>query len=100
MPARRTVAANGVIAPHLDFDPIVEATKNFSWASRISYQDILKDGPDAFETLIYKWVVKAGKPLVVDGFDSLLEPWMFTPKWLRDNQGNKSMSHPPLEALA
>jgi hypothetical protein len=94
MPTRKTVAANGVIAPDLDLEPLVEATDNFCWATRISYQDILKGGPDKFEELIHKWVVKAGKPLVVDGFDSLLEPWMFTPRWLRDNLGNKGLSRP------
>jgi hypothetical protein len=92
MPARRSIASTGLIAPDLDLASLVEETNNFHWASRISYQDVIKDGLDAFETLIYKWVVKAGRPLVVDGFDAVLEPQMFTPKWLRDNHGNKSAS--------
>jgi hypothetical protein len=96
---RKTVAANGVIGPNLDFAPIVESTRNFRWVSRISYQEIVKRGPDVFDQLIYAWVVKAGKPLVVDGFDAVLEPGMFSPQWLRDNRGSKGVSRPTLSFL-
>jgi hypothetical protein len=96
---RKTVAANGIIGPNLDFAPIVESTGNFRWVSRISYQEISERGPDAFDQLIYTWVVKAGKPLVVDGFDAVLEPGMFSPKWLRDNLGNKGVSRPSPDFL-
>jgi hypothetical protein len=34
-------------------------------------------------------VVIGGKPLVIDGFEDRLDPWTFTPRWLRDNCGEK-----------
>ncbi|TKA24777.1 hypothetical protein B0A50_05765 [Salinomyces thailandicus] len=46
-------------------------------------------GMAAFERLVLMHVVIGGKPLVIDGFEDRLDPWTFSPKWLRDNCGEK-----------
>lgn len=89
MPATRPRASFEPIPP--DFDPkaLVEATPNFSYVDRISVDMIDQQGLAAFEKLVLLHVVIGGKPLVVDGFEDRLDPWTFTPKWLRDNCGEK-----------
>ncbi len=46
-------------------------------------------GMDAFDKLVLLHVVIGGKPLVIDGYQSRLDPWTFSPKWLQDNHGDK-----------
>ncbi|KAJ9642442.1 hypothetical protein H2199_004823 [Coniosporium tulheliwenetii] len=57
--------------------------------SMISWEMIEQNGLEQFEKLVLAHVVKGGKPLVIDGFEERLDPWTFTPKWLRDNMGSK-----------
>ncbi|EKG21317.1 Transcription factor jumonji/aspartyl beta-hydroxylase [Macrophomina phaseolina MS6] len=40
-----------------------------------------------FEKLVLLHVVLGGKPLVIDGFEDVLDPWTFTPEWLMANCG-------------
>jgi hypothetical protein len=47
---------------------------------------------EQFEKLVLLHVIIGGKPLVIDGFEEVLDPWTFTPSWLRDNHGEKSTS--------
>ncbi|CZT24685.1 related to JmjC domain protein [Ramularia collo-cygni] len=89
MPAQRPRASFEPIAPTFDLKELVEKTANFSYADRISCDTIEQQGLVAFEKLITMQVIVGGKPLVIDGFDDLLDPWTFTPKWLRDNCGEK-----------
>jgi hypothetical protein len=89
MPARRARAAFGPIPPDLDLKHLVETTDNFEYAPRIKYDAIEEYGMDKFQKLVVAHVIEGGKPLVVDGFEERLDPWLFTPKWLRDNHGDK-----------
>ena len=50
---------------------------------------IAENGLEKFEKLVLLHVVIGGKPLVIDGFEEVLDPWTFTPSWLRDNHGDK-----------
>jgi hypothetical protein len=50
---------------------------------------IAEQGLEQFEKLVLLHVIQNGKPLVIDGFEQHLDPWTFTPKWLRDNCGEK-----------
>lgn len=89
MPASRPRAAFEPIAPDLDLKALVEGNQNFSYVDRISCDMIDQQGMNAFEKLVLLHVVIGGKPLVIDGFEDRLDPWTFTPRWLRDNCGEK-----------
>lgn len=89
MPAVRPRAAFEPISPEFDVNKLVEQTPNFQYVDRISCDQIDEQGIQAFEQLVLLHVIIGGKPLVVDGFENRLDPWTFTPKWLRDNVGTK-----------
>lgn len=89
MPASRPRAAFEPISPDFDLKALVENNQNFSYVDRISCDMIDQQGMVAFEKLVLLHVVMGGKPLVIDGFEDRLDPWTFTPRWLRDNCGEK-----------
>lgn len=89
MPAQRPRASFEPIAPNFDLKALVESTPNFQYVDRISCDMIERQGLPAFEKLVLLHVIVGGKPLVIDGFEEQLDPWTFTPKWLRDNCGDK-----------
>lgn len=89
MPASRPRASFEPIPPDFDVRAFVESADNFSYVDRISYEMIKNNGTDQFEKLILLHVIIGGKPLVIDSFEEVLDPWTFTPSWLRDNQGDK-----------
>jgi hypothetical protein len=89
MPATRPRAAFEPIAPDFDLKALVENNQNFSYVDRISCDMIDRQGMTAFEKLVLLHVIIGGKPLVIDGFEDRLDPWIFTPRWLRDNCGEK-----------
>ncbi|PVI07806.1 hypothetical protein DM02DRAFT_579675 [Periconia macrospinosa] len=89
MPAARPRASFEPIPPDFDVRTFVETTDNFRYADRISYEMIANNGIDQFEKLVLLHVIIGGKPLVIDGFEEVLDPWTFTPSWLRDNHGEK-----------
>jgi hypothetical protein len=53
---------------------------------------IAANGIEQFEKLVLLHVIIGGKPLVIDGFEEVLDPWTFTPSWLRDNHGDKGVT--------
>ncbi|KAF2809619.1 uncharacterized protein BDZ99DRAFT_520960 [Mytilinidion resinicola] len=89
MPARRPKASFEPIPPDFDLRTFVENADNFQYVDRISYEMISQQGIEKFEKLVLLHVIIGGKPLVIDGFDEVLDPWTFTPQWLRDNCGDK-----------
>ncbi|KAK5167893.1 hypothetical protein LTR04_007001 [Oleoguttula sp. CCFEE 6159] len=89
MPAQRPRASFEPIPPDFDLKALVEKTSNFHYVDRISCDMIEAQGMEAFERLVLLHVIIGGKPLVVDGFEDKLDPWTFTPTWLRDNHGDK-----------
>ncbi|GME28075.1 transcription factor jumonji aspartyl beta-hydroxylase [Neofusicoccum parvum] len=89
MPAQRPQASFEPIPPDFDVQALVEATEHFQYVDRISVDTIKQQGVDQFEKLVLLHVVIGGKPLVVDGFEDVLDPWTFTPEWLAANCGDK-----------
>ncbi len=92
MPAQRPRASFEPIPPDFNLKKLVEDTENFDYVDRISYEMIEEQGIEIFEKLVLLRVVVGGKPLIIDGFDVRLDPWTFTPRWLRDNHGKKGRS--------
>lgn len=89
MPAARPRASFEPIPPDFDVRTFVETADNFQYVDRISYETLATQDIDKFEKLVAWHVIKCGKPLVIDGFEEVLDPWTFTPSWLRDNCGDK-----------
>ncbi|KAF2625367.1 hypothetical protein BU25DRAFT_493002 [Macroventuria anomochaeta] len=89
MPATRPRASFEPIPPDFDVRTFVETAENFQYVDRISYEMIASNGMEQFEKLVLLHVIIGGKPLVIDGFEEVLDPWTFTPSWLRDNHGDK-----------
>ncbi|CAK4033038.1 Hypothetical predicted protein [Lecanosticta acicola] len=89
MPAQRPRASFEPIAPDFDLKRLVENNAHFNYVDRISCDMIDQQGLANFEKLVLLHVIVGGKPLVIDGFEDRLDPWTFTPKWLRDNCGEK-----------
>ncbi|EGE08853.1 JmjC domain-containing protein [Trichophyton equinum CBS 127.97] len=82
-------AAFEPISPDLDFTELVESTPNFMPVTRIPAHAIEEQGIENFEKLVKLHVIYSGKPLVVEGYGSKLEKWIFSPRWLKDNHGSK-----------
>jgi hypothetical protein len=91
MPARTSRAACGPVPPDIDLKHLIETTDNFEYAPRIKYDAIREVGSEKFQKLILKHVILGGKPLVIDGFQELLDPWIFNTQWLRTNHGDKGI---------
>lgn len=91
MPAQRPQAAFEPISPTIDVPALVETTPNFEWVVRIHCDAIYEQGLDNFEKLVRLHVINGGKPLVVEGYDTKFEKWIFAERWLRDNYATKSM---------
>ncbi|KAF2399136.1 hypothetical protein EJ06DRAFT_531457 [Trichodelitschia bisporula] len=89
MPAQRPRASFEPISPHFNLDELVETTDNFQYVDRLGLDVIEEQGLKRFEKLLLLRVIVGGMPLVIDGFEDKLDPWTFTPKWLRDNHGDK-----------
>ncbi|OJJ44832.1 hypothetical protein ASPZODRAFT_101022 [Penicilliopsis zonata CBS 506.65] len=89
MPTPRSRASFEPISPDLDVTSLVESTPNFELAPRIPYESIEEQGLDRFEKLVLLHVVIGGKPLVIEGFEQLLDKDVFSEKWLRCNYNSK-----------
>lgn len=88
MPSTRPCAAFEPISPEFDLKALVESTPNFEYAVRIHSDMIAHHGLAAFERLVLMHVIIGGKPLVIEGYESRLDRWIFAIQWLRDNCGS------------
>ncbi|KFY07338.1 hypothetical protein V492_07232, partial [Pseudogymnoascus sp. VKM F-4246] len=77
------------IPPDLDLSALVEKTPNFDYVIRISTDQIRELGLQEFEKLVLLHVIQGGKPLVVEGWESDLPPWLYSSTWMQDNLGKK-----------
>ncbi|KFY25080.1 hypothetical protein V493_04849 [Pseudogymnoascus sp. VKM F-4281 (FW-2241)] len=77
------------IPPDLDLSALVEKTPNFDYVIRISTDQIRELGLQEFEKLVLLHVIQGGKPLVVEGWESDLQPWLYSSTWMQDNLGKK-----------
>lgn len=77
------------LPPDLDLSVLVEKTPNFDYVIRISVDQLHDLGLQEFEKLVLLHVIIGGRPLVVEGWQPELPPWLFSPTWLQDNVGKK-----------
>jgi hypothetical protein len=85
MPASRPVAAFEPISPDFDVKKLVESTDSFDYVPRVNVDMLNARGASDFERLVRQHVILGGKPLVVEGYESMLDRWTFALQWLRDN---------------
>ncbi|KAK5997370.1 C-module-binding factor A [Cladobotryum mycophilum] len=77
------------IPPDLDLYGLVDRTPNFKWVQRVSRAQIRNLGQQEFEKLVAIHVIAGGKPLVIDGWDSVLPRWLFSMGWLEKTYDKK-----------
>ncbi|ROT40310.1 hypothetical protein SODALDRAFT_321683 [Sodiomyces alkalinus F11] len=77
------------IPPDLDLYGLVDRCANFEWVLRISIHQIRNLGPEEFEKLVLLHVIQGGKPLVIEGWDEVLPPSLFSAQWLEQNLDKK-----------
>jgi len=94
MVAQRPKASFEPISPWLNLDELVEETANFEYCDRVAFSLIESHGIETFEKLVLKHVIMDGKPLVIEGYQEKLDPWIFNPTWLADNHGAKGIQIP------
>lgn len=74
------------IPPDLHLEGLVDRTPNFEWVQRIPANKIRKL---EFEKLVWYQVVKQGKPLVIEGWNSKLPKSLFSAQYLETTYNKK-----------
>lgn len=77
------------IPPDLDLNALVDRTPNFKWVQRVSRNQIRNLGQQEFEKVVLMHVILGGKPLVIDGWESVLPKWLFSADWLEKTYDKK-----------
>ncbi|PNY25033.1 Uncharacterized protein TCAP_05028 [Tolypocladium capitatum] len=77
------------IPPDLNLHGLVDRTPNFKWVQRVSRAQIRNLGQQEFEKLVQIHIIAGGKPLVIDGWDSVLPQWLFNVDWLEKTYDKK-----------
>ncbi|UNI19744.1 hypothetical protein JDV02_005905 [Purpureocillium takamizusanense] len=77
------------IPPDLDLHALVDRTPNFKWVQRVSRTQIRNLGQQEFEKLVQIHVIAGGKPLVIEGWDSVLPTRLFSAEWLEKTYDKK-----------
>ena len=77
------------IPPDLDLAALVAKTLNFDWVERIKLADVISMGKIEFEKLVAIQVIHGGRPLIVEGWNAELPPWLYSADWLKTNVGRK-----------
>jgi hypothetical protein len=77
------------ISPNLDLQALVEKTKNFDYVTRVTKDELAVFSRAEFEQLVFLQVILGGRPLVIEGWESDLPRWLFSPEWLIETCGTK-----------
>lgn len=75
----------------LDLNTLVESTSNFDYVTRLPYQMLKEHSIQHLEQLVLLHVVIGGKPLVIENWGDVLDPWLFSPEWLQQHMGKKGV---------
>ena len=80
------------INPDLDLISLVENTSNFDYVTRLPNEMLKEHSIQSLEQLVLLHVVIGGKPLVIEGWEDRLDPYLFSPEWLQNNLGKQRES--------
>lgn len=75
--------------PDIIVDETVKTISNFEFARRITCDGIDSMAREDFASLVHHWVVKLGRPLVIEGFKDRLDKELFSSEWLQKHYGKK-----------
>jgi len=75
--------------PDIIVDDTVKAIANFEFARRITCDGVDSVAREEFVSLVHHWVVRLGRPLVIEGFKDRLDKELFSTEWLQKNYGRK-----------
>jgi hypothetical protein len=84
------------ISPDLDLSALVENTPNFDYVTRLPRAMLEEHSIQSLEQLVLLHVVIGGKPLVIEGWESRIDPNLFSPAWLHrhlDKKGTLFLAH-------
>ncbi|KAH8599156.1 hypothetical protein B0O99DRAFT_683136 [Bisporella sp. PMI_857] len=71
------------ISPDLDLAALVDTSPNFDHVTRLPKEMLKGHSAQSLEQLILLHVVIGGKPLVIEGWEDHLDPYLFSPDWLQ-----------------
>lgn len=77
------------ISPALDLNALVEKTPNFDYVTRLPRAMLEEHSVQSLEQLVLLHVVIGGKPLVIEGWESSIDPSLFSPAWLHSHLEKK-----------
>jgi hypothetical protein len=77
------------ISPELDLSALVENTPNFDYVTRLPREILEEHSIQSLEQLVLLHVVIGGKPLVIEGWEDKINPYLFGPEWLQQNMDKK-----------
>lgn len=77
------------IPPDLDLDALVENTDNFDYVTRLPHEMLKEHSIQHLEQLVLLHVVIGGKPLVIENWGNILDPYLFSSQWMQDQMGKK-----------
>jgi hypothetical protein len=77
------------ISPDLDLNALVENTSNFDYVTRLPLQILNDQSIQHLEQFVLLHVVIGGKPLVIENWGDVIDPGLFSPRWLQDKIGKK-----------
>lgn len=84
------------INPDLDLSALVENTSNFDYVTRLPNEMLKEHSIQSLEQLVLLHVVIGGKPLVIEGWEGRLDPYLFSSDWLQNRLGKQREScNPP-----
>lgn len=79
------------ISPELDLNALVESTPNFDYVTRLPREMLDEHSIQSLEQLVLLHVVIGGKPLVIEGWEDRIDPYLFGPAWLQDTMDKKGI---------
>ena len=80
------------IAPDLHIHELVENTQNFDYVTRLPKEMLKEHSAQSLEQLILLHVVIGGKPLVIEGWEDHINPYLFSPEWLQAHMNKTGTS--------
>jgi len=79
------------ISPDFDLAAFVESASNFDYVTRLPKEILKEHSAQSLEQLILLHVVIGGKPLVIEGWEDHMDPYLFSPEWLKAHMDKTGM---------
>jgi hypothetical protein len=79
------------ISPDLDLAALVEDTSNFDYVTRLHRSILEGHSIRSLEQLVLVHVVIGGKPLVIEGWEDIIDSDLFSQTWLLKNMDKEGM---------